>query len=342
MIGIHNSGNWSFAPDWISYCDNNNIPYKIVDCYADDIIDQVRDCQIVMWHHHHTSSKDKIYAMQLLFALEHGGKVVFPDFKTAWYFDDKLGQKYLLEIINASMVKTYAFYDQVSAVQWAKTTQFPIVAKLRGGAGSNNVKLLKTVDQANSYIKKSFKSGFPSYDKLNDLKENIRRKFIGNGKWMDIAKSIRRVLVGTEYSRTFPLQRGYVLFQDFMPNNSCDIRVVVIGYRAFAIKRLVRENDFRASGSGYIEYDPKDIDIRCIKISFDTSNRLQAQCLAYDFVFNSNNDPLIVEINYGYAHRAYDDCPGYWDIHLAWHEGKFNSTHWMIEEVIKEKQKNEH
>ena len=337
MIAIHNSGNWSFAPDWIAHCEKQGIPYKIVDCYADDIIDQVRDCQIVMWHHHHTSAQDKIFATQLLFALEQSGKKVFPDFKTSWYFDDKLGQKYLLEAIQAKMVKTYTFYDQRGAMNWLENRELPIVAKLRGGAGSNNVKLLKTYQQAQHYIKKSFCSGFPSYDKLNDLKENIRRKLIGKGTLMDIAKSLRRVAVGTEYSRTFPLQRGYVLFQDFIPNNSCDIRVVVIGDKAFAIKRLVRKNDFRASGSGFIEYDPTQIDLRCIQISFETSVLLQAQCLAYDFVFDTKENPLIVEINYGFAHRAYEACPGFWDINLTWHEGKFNSTHWMVDNIIKEK-----
>ncbi len=56
---------------------------------------------------------------------------------------------------------------------------------------------------------------------------------------------------------------------------------------------------------------------------------------AYDFVFDENNDPLIVEVSYGFAVDAYDACPGYWDENLDWHEGKFIPQEWMIEDLIK-------
>ena len=53
--------------------------------------------------------------------------------------------------------------------------------------------------------------------------------------------------------------------------------------------------------------------------------------MAYDFVFDQNNNPLIVEINYGFAHEAYFNCPGYWDEQLNWYQESFNATHWMID-----------
>ena len=37
------------------------------------------------------------------------------------------------------------------------------------------------------------------------------------------------------------------------------VRVIVINDKAFAIKRMVRKNDFRASGSGIIEYDKENL-----------------------------------------------------------------------------------
>lgn len=138
----------------------------------------------------------------------------------------------------------------------------------------------------------------------------------------------------TEFARIYGPEKGYVLFQEFLPGNSFDIRIIVIGGRAFAIKRFVRENDFRASGSGLIEYDRDSIDIRCVQIAFDVFNKLDAQCLAFDFVFDKNNMPLIVEINYGYAKEGYDPCPGYWDKDLNWVAGRFNSLHWIIDDII--------
>ena len=159
----------------------------------------------------------------------------------------------------------------------------------------------------------------------------------GKQSFRDLLESIRRLFYSTQFSKMHGREKGYVLFQDFIPNNEFDIRVIAIENKAFAIRRLVRENDFRASGSGYIKFDRQEIDLNCIKIALKTSRKLKTQCLTYDFVFDEDSNPLIVEINYGYAHKAYDVCPGYWDVNLNWHEGNFKSTDWMIDLILKEK-----
>lgn len=329
-LAIHKS-NWGFSRDWIAYCEENNIPHKVVDCYRTDIVEQVRDCGVLLWHHHHSLAKDKLFAQQLLFSLEQSGKKVFPDFNTGWHFDDKLGQKYLLEAINAPLVHTDVFYSKHDAMAWANNTSFPKVFKLRGGAGSSNVKLIRTKSDAVKVIDKAFGPGFASYDKWGNFKEVIRKNKLGKSSVRELMKSIRRMFVSTEFARVHGPQKGYVLFQEFIPNNKFDIRVVVIGDKAFAIKRMVRTNDFRASGSGFIRFDKEEIDLRCITISFDVAKELKTQCVAYDYVFDEANNPLIVEINYGFAHEAYFECPGYWDENLQWHDGKFNSAHFIVD-----------
>lgn len=336
MVAIHES-TWSFAPDWVQYCLENDIDFKKISGYSNDIIEKIQDCDFFLWHHHHTLYKDKLVAQRLLFALEQAGIAVFPNFNTSWYFDDKLAQKYLLEAIQAPLVKTFAFYDQKTALDWAKTTKYPKVFKLKGGAGSNNVVLVPDYSEAKRLIFKAFGSGFKPYNRWVDLKENLRRYFLNKNSTFEVIKSIRRFFTGTEYSKMTGNEKGYVLFQKFIPNNDSDIRVVTIGSRAFAIKRPVRKNDFRASGSGFILYDKSEIDKRCVQIAFETTKKLKAQCLAYDFVFDENNQPLIVEINYGFAHKAYDPCPGYWDEHLQWHETKICPTKWMLEDLINNK-----
>lgn len=116
-IAIHKSS-WGFSQDWIAYCQKKNIGYKVVNCYDSDIIDQLADCDALMWHHHHTIAKDALFAKQLLFSLQQAGKKVFPDFNTAWHFDDKLGQKYLLEAVGAPMASTWVFYEEQKALEW--------------------------------------------------------------------------------------------------------------------------------------------------------------------------------------------------------------------------------
>lgn len=332
-LAIHQSP-WGFSSEWIAYCQKNAVSYKIVNCYASDIIAQVADCDVLFWHHHHSDAKDVLFAKGLLFALEQAGKKVFPEFNSNWHFDDKVGQKYLLEAIDAPMANTWVFYEKKDALSWIEKTTFPKVFKLRGGAGSANVKLIRSKSQAQRMVKKAFGKGFPAYDKWNDIKEQYLRFTQGKLVWLDAAKSLRRVLVSTRFARTVGNQKGYVYFQEFIPNNDSDIRVITIGEKAFAIKRMTRPNDFRASGGGVIKFEKELINERCIKIAFETSEKMKASCVAYDFVFDVNQNPLIVEINYGFAHQPYLNCPGYWDKNLNWHEGKFNQVEWILEEYF--------
>lgn len=292
-IGIHKS-TWGFSTEWINYCEKANIPYKIVNCYDTDIVEQLSDCDLLMWHHHHSDAKDVLFAKGLLFALEQAGKKVFPEFNANWHFDDKVGQKYLLEALQAPMAKTWVFYEKKEALKWIEQTAFPKVFKLRGGAGSTNVKLIQTKNQAKKFVKKAFGNGFPAYDKWNDLKEQYLRFTQKRLSYIDLLKSIRRVFVSTRFAKTVGNHKGYVYFQEFIPNNDSDIRVITIGGKAFAIKRMTRPNDFRASGGGVIKFEKDLIDERCIQIAFETSKKMNASVVAYDFVFDTNQNPLIV------------------------------------------------
>lgn len=78
------------------------------------------------------------------------------------------------------------------------------------------------------------------------------------------------------------------LSQDFIPNNDHDIRVIVIGDKAFAIKRMVRKNDFRASGSGNILYDKLQFNVESFRLAFEINNKLHSQCTAMDFIYQNN------------------------------------------------------
>ena len=158
-IGIHKAKG-SFSERWIPYCEENNIDYKIVDCYRSDIIQQLSDCDALMWHFNHKGARECKFAKQLLYAVKKSGKEVFPDFNTVWHFDDKVGQKYLLEAIGAPLAPSYVFYTKKDAIGWAKNTVYPKVFKLRNGAGSDNVKLVKNYGQAKRLINKSFRKGF--------------------------------------------------------------------------------------------------------------------------------------------------------------------------------------
>ena len=334
-IAIHQRTG-SYSDRWISYCDKNNIPYKIVNCYDFDIISQLRDCNGLMWHWDQNDYKAVLFARQLTISLEKIGLAVFPNINTAWHFDDKVGQKYLLEAINAPLVQSYIFYTKSDAIKWIDTTIFPKVFKLRGGASSVNVQLVKNKKKAKSLIRKAFGKGFLSIDRFSRLKNRFwqlkRDKNIASIK--QVIKGFGRVIIPTVTEKFAHKQKGYIYFQDFIQDNAFDTRMVVIGDRCFALRRYCRTGDFRASGSGIIAYNPEYFDKKMIKTSFEISTKLETQSLALDFIWEGGNHKL-VEISYCFIMgRFYDDCPGYWDNKLNWHSSEVNPQIFMIEDFI--------
>ena len=149
----------------------------------------------------------------------------------------------------------------------------------------------------------------------------------------EVVKGLIRFICPPEFSKISGREKGYVYFQDFIPNNWFDVRIVIIGEKALGEKRFVRENDFRASGSGLFSYEGIDLDT--IQIAFDNAAKLKTQSLAFDFIYDKNNNPLIVEISYGFGTEGISKAPGYWDKDLNWHEGPFDPYGWMVENLLK-------
>lgn len=332
-IAIHHTTD-SFSERWISYCNDQQIPWKQVDCYQDDIIKELEDCDALMWHIKQNSPKDILFAKQLIYSLQTVGKRVFPDFNTCWHFDDKLGQKYLLEAIKAPIPKTWSFYNKHDAIQWANQVSFPKVFKLRGGGGSQNVRLVKSRKCAKRMIRKAFGAGFGSYYAFGSLKERIRKFKVRKSNLLSLLVGLGRFIVPPPYARVRGREKGYIYFQDYIPGNDFDIRIIVIGDKAFAIKRMIRDDDFRASGSGKILYEKHHFTEETVRLSFSMNNKLKSQSAAFDFVYY-NDKIYVLEISFGFIKEVYDPCTGYWDRNLNWHEGSFDPCVWMVENLIK-------
>ena len=331
MLAIHDSQT-GFHPYWVEYCQGKGIPYKIVDCYANDIVEQAKECHALLWHRSHSDPRDILVSRQILFALEHAGLIVFPDFRTAWYFDDKAGQKYLLEILDAPLLSTYVFVEKKTALRWASTTDYPKVFKLRHGASSSCVWFVRNERQARRLIRLAFGRGLPVYRPWDNLNERIYRWRQGKGDLTSLLKGVGRFLYPPRFSKVLGRQTGYVLFQDYAPDNDSDIRVTVVGDKAYGVRRLVRPEDFRASGSGRDARGPEHVDVDAVAMAFRLAEELGSSCLSCDFVYKPDGGLALVEISYGFYWD--DDCPGFWDSDLNWHDAEYRPEHWMVDLVL--------
>ncbi|CUS34208.1 ATP-grasp domain-containing protein [Candidatus Nitrospira nitrificans] len=323
----HRSKSWSDR--WIAYCDMHAIPYKLVNCLDSDILRQLTTCDGLLWHWSHGDAREQLVARHAIRAAEMMGVKVFPSTSTCWHFDDKIAQKYLLEAIGAPLVPTHVFYDLKDAFCWIGQASFPKVFKLRRGAGSKNVRLVYSATEARALAERAFSSGFspiPHYGQDALKRYQTARE---RGELLNVVRRIPQVLAKISVARRMMgNEKGYVYFQDFIPGNNFDTRVVVIGDRAFAFTRNVPLGDFRASGSGENVYDPHRVNQKCVEIAFDVANKIGSQSLAYDFVIGESQQPFILEVSYAFGASKYIDvghavhsCPGHWDAKLNWHQG---------------------
>jgi glutathione synthase/RimK-type ligase-like ATP-grasp enzyme len=336
-VAIHYEPGNNFSEYWKSYLDESKIAYKIVNAYQSDIIQQLEGCKYFLWHINNLNHRDQIFAKYLMNAVEGIGVKVFPNYDTNWHFDDKVAQKYLFESFNLPLVNSTVFYNKKEALGWVNQTTFPRVFKLRKGSGSKGVQLARSKREAKKLINIAFGKGFKTISTWFMFTERMRKYRNNQDTLVGVLKGFVRLSIGTEYINMSNNEKGYVYFQDFIPNNSFDIRVIVIGNKAFGIKRMNRKDDFRASGSGYIIYDKNQIDKKCVRLAFEANKKLNMQCAALDFVYDENNTPLIVEVSYGYNPKGYRACEGYWDENLTWYPCVITPEIWMIENLIKER-----
>ncbi len=334
MIGIHDRPG-SFSDRWITYCTDNKIPFRRVNCLATDVVLQCKGLDALLWHWFHFDPTDLLMARQIIASLETTKIVVFPNSPTCWHYDDKVAQKYLLEAIGAPLIPTWVFTNQIDAMQWIETANWPKVFKLRCGAGSQNVRLVRTQAEARTVCHQAFDRGFPAMTGyLDDMQTRLRKTKTAKEFWSRLVRAPRTFRNILKLRRQMHRERGYLYFQEFLPDNTFDTRITVIGDRAFGFMRANRPNDFRASGSGSIVYDPEKLDKRCVEIAFRVADQLGTQSLAFDFLFTSRNEPQIGEVSYCYKSSAVHACTGQWDRQGIWHVGHVWPEDAIINDVI--------
>lgn len=150
----------------------------------------------------------------------------------------------------------------------------PYVFKRISGAGSASVELVRN---------------------SNDKRRVVRKHF---------SRSARRLLIDTYRSFTLPREDfdrykqrkaafAASVRQEFVPGLECDYKVLVFGDRFFVLRRGVRKNDFRASGSGRFTFvaPPEEV----LDFAFKVHECLDSPYSSLDIVVSNNGRPSLVE-----------------------------------------------
>jgi glutathione synthase/RimK-type ligase-like ATP-grasp enzyme len=246
----------------------------------------------------------------------------------------------LLKSYGFPVIKSWIFYEYKSAVEFSEKASYPLVFKLCSGAGSRMVRLIKNKYTAKKYIDLMFRTGI-SYEKglPDEFFDIIKNKGISYFLKTKAANFFNRKKEGKFFiNEDWQTHKNYILFQEFLPGNQYDTRVVTIGDRAFGFVRYNRKDDFRASGESNVNYDPKSIDLSFVELALKISKRFGFDTMAYDFLYDQDKNPAISEISYVYGGQRgskISKCPGYWNQKMVWYEGRTSVAHGILSHILK-------
>lgn len=210
----------------------------------------------------------------LLLLLQDHGAITIPSCKHGLLYEDKLEQTLAFK---KWMPTTWVCTNKREALAALSEVTFPLVSKSRTGSASVNVRLLSNRDEA---------------------EREIRRAFSPYG-------------LRTSHRLGEDVQRGYLIWQQFLDGNPHDYRVVSTGRQMMALKRFNRPDLPFASGSGnHAPVTKVDAEVEQV---LETSRRFfeeeKAPWCGLDLVRDPDSGEWkILETTLGWKQSAYSEC----------------------------------
>ncbi|MCE5267802.1 MAG: hypothetical protein LLG00_07940 [Planctomycetaceae bacterium] len=279
--------------------------YDRVNLNRRDWLERLTPYDAVIWKPYGMGVQQSILVKEKVYVLEkHLHKLVIPNVESTWHFESKVAQSYLFSIEGVPTPATTATFDYDEALEELRRATFPLVFKRGEGAGSGNVWLVKSRRTAEQLWAKAFCSQI-----YRDMTSR------GHGRFSIAARSLCKRWFWEYFRQHFRRgdSPGYLYWQEFVANNSADLRIAVIGDRyAYGFWRNNRPDDFRASGSGRIDFE-RPIPEECVRFCMGISRRLNFDSMAYDLLFKDGKF-VIGEISYGYVDSVPYRAAGHYEL----------------------------
>jgi glutathione synthase/RimK-type ligase-like ATP-grasp enzyme len=280
------------------------INYDLINLESVDWLDRIAPYDVIIWNPNYmgiklaSHLKEKIYFIQ---SVLH--KKVFPSFNTVWHFESKVAQSYIFSHYKIQTPRTFVSFDYSQAFSHLNSTDLPVVLKKSEGAGSSNVQLIKTRKKLRSTVESAFANQFwRDSRKIITRQQFIVQNFTKRRFWFWLSTKLFHQSKAD----------GVIYWQEYIPDNKADLRITVIGDSlAYGYWRNNRPNDFRASGSGLLDYEreiPHELLSYCMKINSD----LKFDSMCYDIIF-SRDSFVITEMSYNYIADYLFKDPGYYE-----------------------------
>ncbi|MFB6340640.1 RimK family alpha-L-glutamate ligase [Saccharicrinis sp. FJH62] len=233
---------------WIEACKKNRkiSDFEIIDIFSDNWLENVlrKKYDLFLLRPPGQTERYKRLYDERAYILSNVLKLpVYPSLTEVLIYENK---RFLRDWMVSNKIphpKTHIFYRKTDAHSFIKgDSKVPIVAKTNIGASGNGVEILNNTQDVEAYIEKAFSKGInrkigPKVFK-GSLIAKLKKVFTKRGFLKKRLKDYSDVMQ--------ELQRGYVIFQEYIPHEF-EWRCVRIGGSFFAHKKLVKNS--KASGT---------------------------------------------------------------------------------------------
>ncbi len=293
-------------PKWTKYrrfLKNNGFDYGIYNIHAHDWMERARDFDCIAGVSSCSAWDLQELREKFYFLEKFVGKRTFPSTHDVFLYEDKKLEAYIAKRHGIPFAATYISYDREDAFSVIERLKYPVVSKIVPGSSSEGVELVGNKEGAANIV---------------------RQAFSPRGR--------------KSYHNSFR-QKTYVYFQDFVPNDGYDIRVIAVGGYLSGFYRRVLPGDFRASGMGLEE--KRALPEEAMKIALTLKSAVKSPLLVVDMVRANTGEYVVIEYSplcqiQSPAELQVGDIPGVYTWTPANGFAFLRASFWMDELALRE------
>lgn len=248
------------VPRWTKYrrfLRNNAFEHSIYDIHAHDWLESAKRYDAVVG----VCSCDPWHLQEVrekFYFLERFlGVRTYPSAHEVLLFEDKKLEAYIARAAGIPFANTLISYSRDDAMARIQKLKYPVVSKVVPSSGSVGVEMVKNTVEATRIINQVFS-------------RNGRKSHLN-------------------YFR----QKNFIYFQEFIPNDGYDIRVMAVGNSVFGYYRKVPAGDFRASGMGMVE--KRALPEKAMEIALTLRKVVKSPMLVVDLVHAFTGEFVVIE-----------------------------------------------
>ena len=222
---------------------------------------------------YYTSSQYPIYKsfiLDILVQITLRGGILIPELRHFMAHENKNFQE--LEKVRLGIQSPFGIpvgtYEE--GMEILNNTSYPKVIKKATGFGSRNVKIIHNKEKGKKILFRMLDNNFKfDNDSLYYLYRRAKNKI------------------------HYPKRFGKVVIQEFIPDLSHDWKILVLGDTCFCLKRFIKKNDFRASGSKLFSI-ADDPSTQLLDFALSCKEKLKCPIVSMD-ISELNGDIQLIE-----------------------------------------------